>query len=311
MTVPILAPLLPSDAGNRPLVSIVMPTWRRAHLIGETIETLLRQSCGDFELIVQDDASPDDTRAVVARFRDPRIRYFRNPVNLGMPGNLNVAIERTRGTYVLVCHDHDLYDPTLVKEMVALFEQVPGLSYVHTAVRVVDQEGAPAGRVFVGPYPRVSDGRRWSRFMLTRFDSPVCADSMVPRRVYEAAGLYDPTFAFVADVEMWIRLGLHGDVGYIAAPLIAVREREPGHMYFDRQWEIIATLVEILRLHHGHLHGTRWHALQLQGRIEAHLVRTLLTAVKHGGRAELRKARAHLRRSPSFICRAFGAVVPV
>ena len=67
MTVPILAPLLPSDAGNRPLVSIVMPTWRRAHLIGETIETLLRQSCGDFELIVQDDASPDDTRAVVAR----------------------------------------------------------------------------------------------------------------------------------------------------------------------------------------------------------------------------------------------------
>src|SRR3989442_10681902 len=111
--------------------------------------------------------------------------------------------------------------------MVALSEAAPGIDYVHSAVRVVDQAGAPAGRVYVGPYAPVTDGRAWSRFMLTRFDSPVCANSMVPRRVYEAAGLYDPAFGFVADVEMWMRLGLHGSVGYLATPLIAVREREP------------------------------------------------------------------------------------
>ena len=310
MTAPRLEPLSPADGGSRPLVSIVMPTWRRAHLIAETIETLLRQTCGDFELLVQDDASPDDTGAVVARLSDPRIRYARNATNLGMPGNVNAAIARTRGTYVLVCHDHDLYEATLVKEMVALFEAAPGLAYVHSGVRVVDQAGAPAGRVFVGPYARVTDGRAWSRFMLTRFDSPVCADSMVPRRLYEAAGLYDPDFGFVSDVEMWIRLGLHGDVGYLATPLIAVREREAGHMYFDRRWEIIETVIRILKTHHGRLHRGTWPSVRLQARIEAYLLRTLASAVKHGGPAEVRKARPHLRHSSSVVCRAVGALVP-
>jgi len=94
-----------------------------------------------FELLVQDDASPDETGAVVAALRDPRIRYERNDVNLGMPGNVNAGILRARGTYVLVCHDHDLYDATLVKEMVARFEETPALAYVHSAVRVWTRRG--------------------------------------------------------------------------------------------------------------------------------------------------------------------------
>jgi hypothetical protein len=194
-----------------------------------------------------------------------------------------------------------------VKSMVALFEEAPRVAYVHAGVRVVDQAGAPAGREYVGPYARITDGRTWSRYMLTRFDSPVCADSMVPRAVYEAAGLYDPAFGFVADVEMWMRLGLHGDVGYLAAPLIAVREREADHMYHDRRWEIIATLVRILRHHRARLDGPPWRALELQARVEAYFVRTLLSAAKHG---ELSRARPYLKTSPSLICRAVGALVP-
>jgi glycosyltransferase involved in cell wall biosynthesis len=309
VTAPALAPL-PDGAGPRPLVSLVMPTWRRAHLIAESIESLLGQTEKDVELLVQDDASPDGTGAVVAALGDPRIRYARNAANLGMPGNVNAGIQRSRGLYVLVCHDHDLYAPTLVEQMVERFQETPGLAYVHAGVRVVDQTGAPAGRAWVGPYARVSDGRAWGRFMLTRFDSPVCADTMVPRQVYETAGLYDPAFGFVADVEMWMRLGLYGDVGYIAAPLIAVREREPGHMYFERRWEILETLVRIARAHQARLPGASWRALPLQGRIEAHLLRTLLSVVKHGGARELRKARPHLRRSPSLLCRAVAALVP-
>jgi glycosyltransferase involved in cell wall biosynthesis len=296
-------PLAPVGPGARPRVSIVMPTYRRAHLIGETIGSLLRQRFDDFELLVQDDGSPDETGAVVAAIGDPRIQYRRNPANLGMPGNLNEGIRRTRGTYVLVCHDHDLYAPELVGEMVALLEASPRVAYVHSAVQVIDQAGR-VQRTFVGPYARVTPGRDWAALMLTRFDSPVCADSMVPRHRYESAGLYEERFGFVSDVEMWIRLALQGDVGYLARPLIDVREREPGHVYFERRWEILDTLVQILRHHHGRVHQTAWRTLQLRVRIEAHLVRTLLSTLKHGGRAELRRARASLRRSPSLLCRA-------
>jgi glycosyltransferase involved in cell wall biosynthesis len=280
-----------------------MPTYRRAHLIGESIGSLLRQRFADFELLVQDDASPDDTGAVVAGLHDPRIRYTRNPVNLGMPGNLNAGIRRTRGIHVLVCHDHDLYAPELVGEMVALLEASPAIAYVHSAVQVIDQSGV-VQRAFVGPYARVTPGRAWAALMLSRFDSPVCADSMVPRHRYERAGLYDERFGFVSDVEMWIRLALHGDVGYLARPLIGVREREPGHMYFERRWEILDTIVQILRHHHRRVHRAAWRSLQLRARIEAHLLRTLLSTVKHGGLPELRRARPSLQRSPSLLCRA-------
>jgi glycosyltransferase involved in cell wall biosynthesis len=280
-----------------------MPTYRRAHVIGESIASLMAQEFGDFELIVQDDGSPDDTGAVVRAIDDPRIHYHRNPVNLGMPGNLNEGVRRTRGLYVLVCHDHDLYAPELVGEMVALLDAEPDVAYVHSGLRVIDQAGT-VQRAHVGPYARVTPGRAWARLMLSRFDSPVCADSMVPRHRYETAGLYDERFGFVADVEMWIRLALVGAVGYIARPLIEVREREPGHMYFERRWEILDTLVQILKHHHAGVHRARWRGLQLQARIEAHLLRTLLSTLKHGGRAELRRAGAVLRRSPSLLCRA-------
>jgi glycosyltransferase involved in cell wall biosynthesis len=306
MTPPPLAPL-PPGVGSRPRVSIVMPTYRRAALIGESIGSLLRQGFADFELIVQDDASPDGTERVVAAIGDPRIRYHRNPANLGMPGNLNAGIRRTRGAYVLVCHDHDLYAPDLVGAMAAVLDEVPDLAYVHAGVRVIDQAGRPR-RTYVGAYARVTPGRAWAALMLSRFDSPVCANSMVARRRYEAVGLYDERFGFVADVEMWIRLALHGDVGYIARPLIDVREREPGHVYFERRWEILESLVQILRFHRAEVHRARWRALQLQARVEAHLVRTLLSTLRHGGRAELRRARACLRRSPSLLCRALAVV---
>jgi hypothetical protein len=220
-----------------------------------------------------------------------------------MPGNLNEGIRRTRGTHVLVCHDHDLYAPGLVGEMVGLLDAEPDVAYVHSAIRVIDQAGV-VHRTYVGPYARVTPGRAWAGLMLSRFDSPVCADSMVPRWRYETAGLYDERFGFVADVEMWIRLALAGDVGYIARPLIDVREREPGHMYFERRWEILDTLVQILKHHHAGVHDAHWRRLQLQTRIEAHLLRTLLSTLKHGGRAELRRASAALRRSPSLLCRA-------
>ncbi|MDV7390561.1 glycosyltransferase family 2 protein, partial [Arthrospira platensis SPKY1] len=78
-------------------MSIVMPTYKRAHLLGGAIENVLAQSFRDFELIVVDDNSPDDTPQVVARFDDPRIRYVRNEPNLRLPRALNRGFALARG----------------------------------------------------------------------------------------------------------------------------------------------------------------------------------------------------------------------
>jgi glycosyltransferase involved in cell wall biosynthesis len=309
MAPPALAPLAKTVDGPRPVVSIVMPTFRRAHHLRDSIGSLLRQTFTDLELIVHDDASPDDTQAVVASIADPRVRYFRNARNLRMPANLNAGLSHTRGRFVLVCHDHDLYEPDLVERMVSALSADGGIAYVHAGLEVIDESGVPTGRMHVANYAARSDGLAWARYMLGRFDSPVCANTMVPRRFYERAGLYDPDFGFVSDVEMWLRLALTGDVAYVARPLIHVREREAGHEYFSMRWEVADTMVRMLKLYHSRaysgLAGTVRSAL-FRARVEVHLLRGYLSALKRGDGADRRRARAYFRRSPTLVCRAIG-----
>jgi glycosyltransferase involved in cell wall biosynthesis len=203
-----------------------MPTYMRAHLLAGSIRTILNQSFEDFELLVQDDCSHDATEKVVHQFKDPRIRYHRNEINLGMPENLNQGIRAARGEYVVVCHDHDLYNWRLLKKMVSLLDEHPSVGMVHTGIALIDQEGCGTGVKYVRGWPTVSAGKQWLRFMLSSFHCPVCANAMVRRSVHEELGLYDPDFGFVADVEMWMRISLAYDIGYIREPLIQVRERD-------------------------------------------------------------------------------------
>jgi glycosyltransferase involved in cell wall biosynthesis len=237
-----------------PCVSIVMPTYRRARYIGEAIRSLQIQTLGDFELIVQDDGDGrDGTREAVRKLAgdDQRIRYRRNPSRLGMPGNLNAGIADTRGEFVAVCHDHDLYRPRFLERMVDALQRHPRAQFVHCALDTI----SPAGDHLPGPaedWPDVIDGQAWLRFMLSRLTCPVCALTVVRRETYARYGLYDASFGFISDVEMWMRLSRRGDVAYVRDPLILVREREPDHFatrqavaLLSVQWRIHRRYVDL------------------------------------------------------------------
>ena len=87
---------------RQPKVSVCIPTYRGAATLGAAIASVLAQSMADFELVVLDDNSPDNTADVVAGFADGRIRYLRNPANLGPEGNWNRCLTEARGAYVKV-----------------------------------------------------------------------------------------------------------------------------------------------------------------------------------------------------------------
>lgn len=136
-------PLRVSNAGPR--VTVVMPTYRRAHQIEETIHSLLGGSWSDFELLVRDDGDGSDgtAEAVAAASKgDPRVRYQRNGRRLGMPGNLNAGIVDSRGELIAVCHDHDLYTSTFLTKMVETLSKYPSALFVHCAIDVITQSGA-------------------------------------------------------------------------------------------------------------------------------------------------------------------------
>jgi len=105
-------------ASAQPLVSIVLPTYKRAHVLPSAISSVLNQTHANLELIVVDDNSPDETRDVVASFSDPRIRYVRNDPNLKLPRTLNRGFSLSRGDYLTWTSDDNLYAPTAIERMV-------------------------------------------------------------------------------------------------------------------------------------------------------------------------------------------------
>jgi glycosyltransferase involved in cell wall biosynthesis len=313
MSIPALSqPLRAPAGGYRPRVSIVMPTFGRAHLVSESIRCVLDQTFRDFELLIRDDASPDETQAVVAHFTDPRIRYHRNSSRLGMPRNLNEGIHYSQGDYILVCHDHDLYEPTMIEKMVEFLDGHPSALFVHAGVTFIDQKGLPTGRRYVMGYAPLTRGSRWLELMLSRFDCPVCANSMVRRVAYEQHGLYDTDFGFIADVEMWMRLSLHGDVGYIAEPLIQVRGREPDHEYSGTNWTLIDVVIRIQRLYHTRaftgICGWR-RRLRLASRIDRYLLESFLASIKRKDVRARDEGRQYLRRSGILLSRVAATIL--
>src|SRR3990167_5227886 len=94
---------------NSPLVSIILPTHNRSSLIGGSIESVLSQTFRDFELVVVNDGSTDNTRKVVDDFsmRDFRVRQVVNKTNLGLVGSLNKGVENAKGKYIARIDDDD------------------------------------------------------------------------------------------------------------------------------------------------------------------------------------------------------------
>ncbi len=209
-----------------PKISVCLLTYNRAKYLPQTLDTIIAQSFRDFELIISDNCSTDNTQQVCLRYakKDARIKYRRNERNLGMTGNLNACISVASGKYIANLFDGDLYDTTLLEKWLSVLEAYPQAAFVFNAYCELGTNGKER-KVYTESLPKCFPGqvlleniyfKRW------RFDSPVFGTVMARRLVYEEAGFFDERFGFFSDVDMWMRLAERYHVGYINEPLITL-----------------------------------------------------------------------------------------
>src|SRR5690349_22831899 len=98
-----------------PRVTVVIPTYNRARFLPGAIDSVLAQTFGDFRLLVADNASTDETEAIVARYEDPRIDYVRRDENLGITANHNLALRDVSTEYCLIVPDDDVLFPQILE----------------------------------------------------------------------------------------------------------------------------------------------------------------------------------------------------
>jgi glycosyltransferase involved in cell wall biosynthesis len=214
-------------------VSICLTTYNRASVLGRTIESILNQSHVNFELVISDDCSTDNTKEVCEYYslKDPRVRYFRNTTNLKMPGNLNAAISRTQYSYIANLHDGDVYRPDLIQKWLNVISLDENILFVFNQYKEVDNRGELVS-IHNHNFDMVCDGFRLREYMYINLSSAPWGTVMVRREAYDKYGYFNSKYGFISDVEMWMRLSCYGKFGYVNEPLIELTPRERSHKYF-------------------------------------------------------------------------------
>jgi len=235
---PVVVKSVPSKI-SRPKVSVCLPVYNGQLYVRDCIESILAQTFTDFELIVVDDASRDDSESIIQTIQDPRVRYVRNAKNLGLIGNWNRCLELSTGEFVCIFHQDDLMDATNLERKVALIDSDPRLGFVYSDVTIVNQDGDRTGTHWFNLVNPNVDFRQSSSAIFDLLFSNlnlVCCPSVVVRReCYEKLGSFDSRLPLTVDMEMWLRIALFYDVAYIADPLMQYRwhDKNLTHKYLD------------------------------------------------------------------------------
>jgi glycosyltransferase involved in cell wall biosynthesis len=255
---------------ERPLVSVIVPVYNRADVLGETLDSVLAQTYPNIELIVVDDGSKDDTPAVMARYAGRLIAIHQQ--NQGLAAARNIGFARSRGKYVAWLDHDDVWMPEKISLQVAFMEQHPDVAITATDFSAFDESGYFERSHIASYYSAVAKGGLGRIFeRTTRLDTraipELAAASELPasmpvhlgrihdkliwgncmhpptvmmtRAAHEQAGVCDGRFGNDVDYEFIMRVSKHGSAALIDHPLIRYRYSE-GQLSGDRNLAKIA-----------------------------------------------------------------------
>jgi glycosyltransferase involved in cell wall biosynthesis len=127
-----------------PDVSVIIPAYNHARFIGQAVESVLRQSVTDLELIVVDDGSTDETHAVLSRFSDPRLIVIFQE-NQGAHAAINRGLRLSKGRYLAILNSDDVYHPSRLEKLLTVLEQEAEVGLVGSFIEVIDADGRLLG----------------------------------------------------------------------------------------------------------------------------------------------------------------------
>lgn len=215
-----------------PKVSVVVPNYNHACFLPKRIDSILRQTFQDFELILLDDCSTDDSRSILSSHRgDPRVRIVFNEVNSGSPfKQWNKGVELARAEYVWIAESDDYADERLLEKLVMRLDAEPNAAFVYCRSWQVSLDDRVIGFVdrwigseeerqrWAGDY--CAEGLAECRNYLVRLNTVANASAVVFRRaVYHYVGGADETLLLCGDWKLWAAMALTGKVLYLAESL--------------------------------------------------------------------------------------------
>lgn len=190
-----------SASGRVPTVSVVMPVYNEAAFVEAAIQSVLRQTVSDLELVIVDNGSTDQSPEILGRISDPRVRVFRNPHNLGSAAAGNRAVRESRAALIARMDADDIALPHRLEKQLAAFKAQPKLALLGGQVHHFETAGPLLGRI--APRAVTRRGIAWQSL----FSSPfVHSTVMFTRESFEAVGGYDERMQRSSDFALFSRI---------------------------------------------------------------------------------------------------------
>ncbi|EDP94227.1 glycosyltransferase family 2 protein [Kordia algicida OT-1] len=215
-----------------PLFSVIIPLYNKEKYVQQTVQSVLQQTFVDFELLIVNDASTDDSVAVVSQFSDERIRLIENPKNLGLSATRNHGISKAKGTIIALLDADDLWLPTFLETIKSLYDSFPeavifGTDYVETYTSQED----------LVPQKNISASLQGTSFLVPDFFEasmfqPIFLQSSVAfkKDICTEKEVFDSKITFAEDIDFYIKYGSQYRVAYHYEALSEVRFDVPNQM---------------------------------------------------------------------------------
>lgn len=201
----------------QPLVSVVMPTYNNEKYIAQAIKSILHQTYTNFEFIIVDDGSTDKTAEIVNAFKDTRIKYIKNPINIKTTKSLNKGISMAKGKYIVRMDSDDWAYPQRIKQQVSYMEKHPDTVVCGSAIEVCNNDLKTTN---IRTYPLKDKDIRNKLFRYNPFAHPA---TIWQRKAVETVGLYNEALPLTQDYDLIFRVGKVGKFANLGETLIKLR----------------------------------------------------------------------------------------
>ncbi|MEM3486633.1 MAG: glycosyltransferase [Candidatus Methanomethyliaceae archaeon] len=228
-------------------VSVIIPVYNGGNRVAEAIKSVLKQTYPNFELIVVDDGSRDNTSAVVRSIQDERVMLLRHPNNRGICAARNTALAAASGEYIAFLDDDDIWEPTKLERQIELFRNNSNLGLIHTCAIDIYDNGMVLRRC------SYYEGNCYRKLLIR--DGIIASSAIVPRYCFERVGYFDEDLRLYGDWDVWIKIAKDYQIGLVKEPLVRTRIRAGSlqhsevsrcEMYrkrvLDKHWEEIERL---------------------------------------------------------------------
>src|ERR1700688_3253713 len=270
-------------------VSVIVPCHNYGRFLKDCVESVLAQTGVDLRVLILDDASTDNSAQVAAQLAaaDSRVECRTHATNQGHIGTYNEGVRWASGTYTVVLDADDMLTKGSLRRACDLLDAHPEVGFGYGPVRFFYDDSRPGRAKTAQAKWRIWPGRKWFEIRCRITENCIAQASVVMRTgVLKQVGGFRPELPHAADMEMWLRLALYADVGYVAGSHQAYYRDHPAAMHRRVFGTILADLVqvrealEMLFREHAEVIGDR-------DRLAEHVRRTLA------------------RRALRFACRAY------